>query len=381
MKLQQKANTENLRYATLEQLQLDLERKGFTKQILHKTKGQVATGGAGATIELEESATETIADIGSTELTLILASDTNDNAYDTKYVIVYYLTAAGVAKTCKAVFNTADSTTEVAFTDLATGLVAVTDFYCFDPSYGVLAVVSNVAVQAGDNVVIGITGAVAGIADPETCYAHINAAATSPLAADMYGVGSIWGSEAANQDDTGYIATIEYVTPWGEIKLGTWTFPADSSAVTRFVSVTHSGLYVNDFYRRRDFSMDHAAIDECRISNVGKTAIYAAIDIGKSTETFTRHWVPRAAEVSRCWIGKLKLLYPTLSEYCTVTIAFTNEDGAADTYVKTIVGHEPIDEDLCIPVEPNTQITTTVVDDAATGGTLDFELQILELEA
>jgi hypothetical protein len=379
MKIQQNTNVENLRYATLEQLQNDLERKGFTHQILHKTKGQVATGGAGATIELEESATENIADIGSTELTLILASDTNDNAYDTKYVIVYYLTAAGVAKTCKAVFNTADSTTEVAFTDLATGLVAVTDFYCFDPSYGVLAVVSNVAVQAGDNVVIGITGAVAGIADPETCYAHINAGQTTPLAADMYGVGSIWGSTAANQDDAGYIGTLEYVTPWGQIKSGTWTIPADGSVATRFVSVTDSGLYVNDFYRRRDFKLDNPALDESRISNVGKSAIYAAIDIGKSTETFTRYYAPYSTQLYRAWIGRIELTYPTISEYCNVTISFTNEDGCADTYVKTVVGHSPVIEELCIPIEPNSEVTFTVVDDAATGGTLDFETEILEV--
>jgi hypothetical protein len=376
----QNSETEFIRYSSLEELRTDLLKINKTKQILHKSHIQVATGGSGASIEIEEATGETIADIGTTELTLVLASDTDDNAYDTKYVIVYYLTKEGTAKTCKAVFNTANSTTEVAFTDLATGLVAVTDFYCFDPAYGVLAVVSNIAAQTGDNICIGITGLVAGIADPEICYAHINAAATSPLIADMYGVGSVWGSTAANADDAGFIATLEYVTPWGQIKSGTYTIPADGSVVTRFVSTTHSGQYINDFYRRRKFTMDNAAVDETRVCNSGKSAIYAALKIGKSTESFTRFYAPYSTSCYRAFIGKMKAVYPVATEYCTITFSFTKEGGGADSIDYLVVGHHPLEVDICQPIEPNSEVTVTVVDDAATGGTLDFDLQMLEVQ-
>lgn len=371
MKRQQNATTELIRYQNFEELRKELLKINYSKQIIHKTHTQIATGGSGASLEIEDNAGETIADIGKTELTLIAVCDTNDNAYDTKTVTIYYLDSDGVSHSSTATYTEADTTTEAAFDP------AVIDFYCFDPAYGTGAVVSSVAVQAGDNVYVGVTGC---IADATKRYATILAAATSPTAVNMLGVGSIYGSEAANQDDAGYIATIEYVTPWGQIKTGTWTFAADSSAATRFVSTTHTGQYVNDFYRRRDFSMDHAAIDECRVCNLAKSAIYDAIEIGNSTSTFTRYWVPNSDTVYRAFIGKLQALYTTVSEYCTITITYTREDGAADTLPLKVVGQQPLDVDLCIPIEPNTQVKCMVADDTLAGGTLDFDLQILEVQ-
>jgi hypothetical protein len=88
MKRQQNATTELIRYQNFEELRKELLKINYSKQIIHKTHTQIATGGAGASLEIEDNAGETIADIGKTELTLIVVCDTNDNAYDTKTVII-----------------------------------------------------------------------------------------------------------------------------------------------------------------------------------------------------------------------------------------------------------------------------------------------------
>jgi len=381
MLIQQNSMNDALRYSDLKTLQIELAKQAHGKQILHHSHHQVATGGSAATVEIEDRANETIADIGKTETELWIACDTDDAAYDTKKVYVRYLDADGVKQYCSGTFNAADTKTPVQCVDVATGLVVVVDFYCLDPDYGVAAVVSEVAAQTGDNIVIGIqAGLVAGIADPTICYAHINAAATSPLAADMYGVGSLWASTAANAADAGFIGTVEFVTPWGAIETGNYTIPADSSVVTRFASLTYPGLYVNAFYRRRKFALSAAAVDEVRLCNAAKTAIYDGISIGNSTSTFSRYWVPNATSTYRAFIGNIRADYTVVSEFCNVTITYTNEDGAADFVKILVTGHHPIDVELLIPIEPNTEVKAVVVDDGATGGTLDFTMNILEVQ-
>jgi hypothetical protein len=352
-----------------------------------------ATGGAGATVEFEDDAGETIGDRGGTGVTLVLAGDTDDNAYDGYGVTVHYINTSGAPKTCYAAYNTVATTTEVAFADTATS-AAVTDFVCLDPAFGTLAAVSSVAVQAGDNVCIGATGCVAGIADPDICYVKIAAAATSPvLLTGSWGIGSISGDEAANQADTGYIYYLEYVTVWGEIKHATWTFPADSSVSTRFISVedtvknSATTVYCNDFYRRRDSYLVNAsgvetvALDEIRVGDWDAAAFYEAIEVSQSKAAHTRHFVPWAADVSETRLKKVVMRYEGVStEYATVTLTFVIKDQAGTTTRNfKLFGYQTLTYEPDVELEECTELKAVVVDDAATGGNATIEMDLVEV--
>lgn len=340
---------------------------------LHDTKiSQAGTAGA---VELEEASSETIAQIGKTELTLVLAADTNDNAYDSETVTVHYLDADGDSHEAIATYTEADSTTEVAFYDAETGLVAVTDFYCFDPAYGTLAVVSSVAAQTGDNICIGITGLVAGIADPTLCYAVIAAAATSPVAAKMFGVGSLWGTTKTNQADVGYIETLEYITPWGEIKSANYTVPADGSMPTHFSSLVHTGYYVSDFYRMRDLSLDHTSLDEMLLVSYDEATVYGVIPVGADHAVFTRYMVPADAEAylaKMCGFVAVNVdltLVVTYTPYGKVTAV------AQSFYLPQL---NPFDVEPLIQLEPLTEVSMTIIGNTAN---LCMDLIILEADA
>jgi hypothetical protein len=354
----------------------------------------VPSGGAGATVEFEDNAGETLGDRGGTGVTLVLASDTNDNAYDNKYVIVKYINTSGAQKTAKASYNNADSRTEVAFTDTESGGAAVTDFVCLDPAFGTLACVSSVAVQAGDNVCIGATGCVAGIADPDICYIIIAAAATSPvLATGSWGIGSISGDEAANQADTGYVYYLEYVTVWGQIKHATWTFPADSSVSTRFIStedtVKNSGttVYCNDFYRRRDSYLVNAAavstvaLDEIRVGDWDAAEFYEAIEIGQSAAAHTRYFVPWATDVQLATIQSAYMRYEgATTEYATVTITFVKKGQSGTTTIAhKLYGGQEWTWTPKVDLQPLTSVKAIVVDDAAAGGDAILNMELTEV--
>jgi hypothetical protein len=284
---------------------------GSNAMRLNETEiGQTGTAGA---VELEDNDGIAIGQIGKTEVTLILASDTDDNAYDDQTATVYYLDADGAQHSVTATFNTT-STTEVA---------VCSDFYCFDPAYGVNAVVLSVAVQAGDNVYIGTTGVVA---DPTKAYATILAAATSPTAANIRGVGSLYGRTHTNHNDgDGAILYIEYSTPWGTIGYGICTidttngtteirfFRATASTTTILNdTLTTSTIYVDDYYRTRrlwtnqvptsnthEFLITDAACDN--VDGSGGD-VYGVIKEGAIDEIFTRHFVLAGSETYLAYI-------------------------------------------------------------------------------
>ena len=146
---------------------------------------------------------------GSTPLTLICACDADTPANRAMRVDIHYYTITKVKKDAYAT-TAGNATNEVAFHDAETGLVAVTDFYCFNQDdYGPVVAATTygycvkaaVAIGAVTNLCIGVAGAVAGIADPEICFAHVNTNKVYPLLADVYGVGQIWGERQA--DDVG----------------------------------------------------------------------------------------------------------------------------------------------------------------------------------
>ena len=330
--------------------------------IFQTIRSQIGTAG---TVELEEKADQTIAHVGKAGLTLVMASDVNDNAYDDQTVHIRYITTSGTKGYCYATFDGTASTTEVAFVDVATGLVAVTDFYMPDTeTYGTLAVVCSVAVQAGDNVCIGITGCVAGIADPNLTYIKILAAATSPTLANCHGVGSLWGRTATTHATLyGAILTLDYITPWGTVVEGATCTLDGSNTTTEVKFLKADGTnYVMDYYRTRNLSTNvpgTTTSHEIRICDFDCAAQYGVIEELLYRSVHTRYMVPKSS-THKAWLGRIRGTVGTA--IVTLAITLTPEGGKEFTYSYAIPF--PYIFNLDVPIacalEPLSEVTVTI---------------------
>lgn len=302
--------------------------------------------------------------IGKTAETIVLVSDTDDNAYDTQTVTIHYLTNTGVATTDVAIFNAANSTTEVAL---------CADFYCFDPAYGVNCIVSSVAVQAGDNVYVGITGCrLTATARRGT----IVAGATTPALSSLIGVGSVWGWEDSNVADTDYIATLKYKTPWGEQKTTTWTFPADASVATRFINT--AGWYLQDFYRCDSLTLDHLSLDECSVGLLDKSLVFVRLDDACWASVFDNYMAFGSA-YGYSYLGDIRASLPLVTDVLTVTITY-HELGKAfpQTITYNVLGSQNSIYPVCVQLEPLSEVFLSINDGDVAHGVASISMRIIE---
>ncbi len=156
-------------------------------------------------VEVQNPAGETIAQIGKTEVTLQLTCATADEAtHNNKVFTLVYKNAAGVVKTCTATGTATLFNTPVNFTP------ACNDFYC------ALSFTASADFDTRDIYAKVAAGAV---------YATISAAGTVLTATDaqLKGVGSITIKQKTDQvaTDGGSEITLDYLTPWGELKSAT----------------------------------------------------------------------------------------------------------------------------------------------------------------
>lgn len=303
--------------------------------------------------------------IGSTAETIVLVGDTDDNAYDSQTVTMHYLTNAGVATTVTATYNAANTTTEVA---------VCADFYCWDPAYGVNCIVSSVAVQAGDNVYVGTTGCRLTAANRR---ATIIAAATTPALSSLLGVGTVYGWEAANQADEGYIATLVYKTPWGQQKTTTLTLAADSSVATRFIN--SAGWYLQDFYRVDTFTMNaYLSLDEIFIGKSDKSLIYCGLDDTCWAAVFDNYMAFGSA-YGFSYLGDIRASYPVVTDVLTVTITY-HEYGkyAPQTITYDILGSENCVFPICCRLEPKSEVFLSINDKNVAHGNANVHMRIIE---
>lgn len=327
-------------------------------------------------VEVSEKGGLTISDAGKTAITLVAASDTNDNAYDTKTITIHYYTNAGVAKTAVATYDPDNTTTEVAF------VPAVTDFYCWnlDDYTAATCIVSSVAVQAGDNVYIGTTGMVAGA---EKRYATIVAAATSAAAATMFGVGNLFGAEEANTaGDVGKVITLEYCNPWGKIRTATITLAANTTTIQRFALTVGS---VMDFYRVRKMTTTGAAgkyvvagIDADKV--VGTVALdtyYAVIEEANYQSVHSRYMCPATTEKVG-YLGEIMASFPSVADIITITVIFTPYGKTlSSTITRDIFGAGKVD--LPFKLEPLSEVTLKVNDGNVAHANANVQLKIIEV--
>jgi len=305
-------------------------------------------------VEVRENAGETVVDIGKTELAITLTCTADDAYYTGALITLVYKNSDGLQKTAIATGTATLNATPVAF------VPAIADYYC------PVSLISNKETQAGETLTI-ISGG--------STYGTIAAESTDALDTALIGVGSIYGSEAANQDDTGYIATTEYLTPWGELKEATWTFPADSSVATAFIGT--DGKVVKDFYRKRTFEMDNAAIDECRICNAAKDAIYAAIEVA-NYECFDTRFMALGSAYGKSYFGELICSSTIITDVMTVSITYTAKDRNPTT-----VEHDFFVNELNIippfELEPLSEVTIKIKDQNVAHGNVNVFAKYLDV--
>lgn len=338
----------------------------------------IATGGAGASIEIEESATITISQIGKTEITLVGAMSANDNYYDGAIVTAVYVNASGTQATATCTINTDDSTTEVAF---LVGATPVTD------CYQILSLVSSKATQAAETFGCGSTGALT--------LGVISAESTTATAANLHGVGDIY---VRGMDDSASMQSkvynLDYITPWGTLKHATATTAANATTEVRFFEATYSNntytattTYVGDFYRIRRFwtastpaSGKYVILTDGDCANVDGSGsdVYGAIEEGFYYSVNSRYMTRNETYVED-YLVSVFAEYPVSAESCTLTVTFTPYGQTQTSMAFTLLGQYPFTWTPIIRLEPATEVTFIAVDDGATGGNLTFESCIVEV--
>jgi hypothetical protein len=322
--------------------------------------------------EFSEKGGLTISDKASTALTIVLAMDTNDNAYDGAYVTGHYITNAGVKTDFVAYVNTTDSKTEVAI---------AADFYCWNlEDYTAKDVlVFSMEVQAGENLYIGTTGMVA---DAELRLATIAGGATYPVITTLFGAGDIYGLEETDTaGDVGKVITLKYWTPWGKLKEAKFTLAADTTTIVRLTDTT-TGLVTVDFYRRYTMKTTatvgkYVAIGFDADKRAGTVAIdvfYGVIEEGYWASKHSRLMVP-SDTYGKLYLGKIKINGSVDAKQGIMEVTYQPKDAA--TYITSrviAVGSGVVEKDYAFELEPLSEVTYKVADDAATPTILSAEI-------
>lgn len=347
----------------------------FTSHVCHEYFMMLTLASTNAAHEIEQDGGLTIADPGKTELTILLACDTNDNAYDGHYVTGHYITSAGVKTDFTALYDSTATTTEVAI---------CADFYCWNlEDYTPATVlVSSVAVQAGDNVYIGTTGMVAGA---EKRYATIAAAATYPAAATLFGVGNVFGAEEADTaGDVGKVITWTYVTPWGTLKEAHFTLAATTTDIVRLDDTT-TGYPVMDFYRKRKGKTTAAvgkyvaiAIDADKVvGTVVLDTFYGVIEEGNFESIHSAFFTQKSPR--HAYVGKIEFEKSDATTVITVVMTCTYLGDPASHTETWAFNTSQATWDIHRELEPLTECSFTIADDNAAHPNVHMRTAMVEV--
>jgi len=332
------------------------------KVIEHQFHHNKASPASATGVEMENAGTTAHVStyIGKVGLTIVVAASADAAGMREKLITLVYKNTSLVTVTAAATLG-ANSTTETAFTP------AIADFY-----YPISAT-TNATIGAGQTIKIGITG----LAAPYVTFTEGQATATD---ANMIGVGTVYGWEDGNQADTGYIADLVYYDLLGYPHEAIWTFPADSSAATKFYDKT-SGLSVKDFYRIKEFECDHVALDELRVGNLAKDAWYGTIDIGNYEMVSPHYFVPAEA-VAKFYIGDIKIRNSTATRVATIDIFCQPKGCLVQERVRRMFAQTngEVLLNLCFQLEPLSEISVKLSDDT-NACNCDIDMQCIEVSA
>lgn len=359
-------------YEDLQSLKRSMFAHG-KKCITTKVNKVVATGGAGATIPIEEATGTAISQKGKTEIAVKLTGSNDDADYTDETLTLVYVDSDGVEHT--AVFTMTATMNDTPI-DAAS---AITDFYA------AISATSSIAVKATQTLTIITSG------DTQV-WVQLNATETTAAAGHLYGVGDVY---VRGNDDSASMRAInyylKYITPWGELKYAVATTAADSTTEVRFQETstykgTASGVYVADFYRVRLFEAASAPasgkfviLTNADCSNVDGTGsdVYGMIEEGFIFMVSSRFMV-RKSEDGRTFLAGIIGRYHVAAESCSLVITLTPKGQASMTYTCVATIDDPILIPEIIELEPGSEISFAAIDDAATGGNFEFRSIIVE---
>ena len=295
-----------------------------------------------------------------------LACETNDNAYDGHYATAIWDNTSGTRTTSIGTYNTTDTTTEVAFVPPMTNAVALISFE------------SSVAIQAGDNMYIGVTGMVA---DATKRRGHIAAAATVALddGDGLLGIGSIEVVQKTDQvgTDGGHTYEFDYVTIWGALKSASVDLDA-ADTTTAVYPVDSDGATIKDFWRLRDDEFDMLATDELfiqRLTVFGAAAIYAVVKAANYKSVHTRF-----GATTTSYLGNIEVGFPTVGELLTVQVTYTPYgETLAQVLSMDYLGHGILE--VAERLQPGTEVKILINDGAVAGANANVIARYLDVQS
>jgi hypothetical protein len=371
-----------LPYSDYLSLKKYLEGQYGTKALNVHTIFRTQTGTAGA-VELSEKAAATITAIGKTEIAVQCSITNGDDAnYDGETCTLVYMDSDGEEHTAVCTMTATMHTTAVAFSP------AIADFYC------AISCTSSIAIIAGDTLICHTTG------DEAVIWAQITAAATTSTAAELHGVGEIYGRTEANHNDgDGIVEYLEYMTPWGEIKHAQCTVNTTDGTTethfyectvawnerTRAYTYTVGTVQVVDYYRTRNFFVTQAGtanthaimITDADCANVDGSGgdVYGMIEELLYRSIHTRFMAP-GSTYGALYLGKIKITNSTAAAVLAIT--FTPKNGKQ----LTVNYNVPVGADMIIDLpcgsealEPESDCSMTILGNTAV---LNAEVTYLE---
>jgi len=343
-------------------------KKTYDRDAIYEINTHITQTSTGTQAELESTDSIAIAQIGATELTVLLYGDADNASTNGKIYTLVYKDSAGDSHTVVGTGTATLNATKVAF------VPAVADFYeavSFTPS----------AADANVNVYVATAaGAIyATIATTET--------ATNPDA--CLGVGTMYGRTHTNHNDgDGDVLHMDYFTPWGDfVKNATCTIDTTTGtdeiifrktttagATQTLVNGTAvtSSLNANDIWYIIDHwtnsaptanTHEHIVTDaDCGNVDGSSGDVYGVIKEGEFSSTFTRLRVPVGFDG---WVAYFRLKAPPVTAAGDVVAAlqYFFPDGYSTRKVNGVTFHQKDEPDIPpIKLEEETDYYITVAD-------------------
>lgn len=318
----------------------------YDKDHIYEINTHITQTSTGTQAELESTDSIAIAQIGATELTLLLGGDADNASTNGKTYTLVYKDSAGTSHTAVGTGTATLNGTPVAF------VPAVADFYeavSFTPS----AADANVNVYA-------CTAAIAAI------YATVATTETETNPDACLGVGTMYGRTHTNHNDgDGDVLHMDYFTPWGDfVKNATCTInTTDGTTEVIFRKTTTAGVLqtlinntavsatinANDIWYIVDLWTNSAPtanthehiVTDAACANVDGSGgdVYGIIKEGEYNSTFTRLRVPIGFDG---WIADYSLSAPPVTAAGDVieTLLYFYPDGYSSRKVHSDNFHE-----------------------------------------
>jgi hypothetical protein len=119
--------------------------------------------------------------------------------------------------------------------------------------------------------------------------------------------------------------------------------------------------------------------DQCYIGNSDKSLIYSGIENAEIEATFSEAMALGSA-YGHSYLGDITVTYPLAAEMVTMTLIYHEKGQLAKTTIswdcQGVVN--PI-KNICVELEPCSEVILAINDDAATGANANVQMRLIEI--